>query len=167
MPEQLGDAELLDRVVLDNQQPLAAGLDVILDPRQGRFEVLGGARLIDEGEGAAGESVLTVLVERHDLHRDVPGGRILLQLTEHGPTQHVGQKHVERDRGRLILAGKRQRLGATHRDQDLEPLVVRQIGDDPGIVRVVFDDQQHRIARFKGLAIVRHRFDRQLGEAAR
>ena len=44
--EQLGDAELLGRVVLDDQQPLAARLRVILDPRQRRFEVLGRGRLV-------------------------------------------------------------------------------------------------------------------------
>ncbi len=84
--------------------------------------------------------MLAVLIERDDLHRDVPGGGILLQLAQHGPAQHVGQEHIERDSGRLILAGERERLGAAHRDQHLETLIMRQIGDDAGVVRVVLDD---------------------------
>src|SRR5437763_270446 len=85
MPEQLGDAALLGGIVLDDQQALAARLHVILDPRQRRLEILSRARLVDEGEGAAGEPVLAVFVERYDLHRDMPGGGILLQLAQYGP----------------------------------------------------------------------------------
>ena len=78
MPKQLGDAALLGRVVFDDQQALAARLHVILDPRQRRLEILGRARLVDEGEGAAGKPVLAIFVERDDLHRDMPGGGVLL-----------------------------------------------------------------------------------------
>ena len=95
MPEQLGDAALLGGIVFDDQQALAARLHVILDPRQRRLEILGRARLVDEGEGAAGKPVLAIFVERDDLHRDMPGGGVLLQLAQHGPAQHVGQEHIE------------------------------------------------------------------------
>ena len=145
--EKLGNSELLRRIVLDDQQPLAPRLGVILDPRQRRSEILGRARLSDEGEGAARKTVLAVLVERDDLHRNMPRCRILLQLAQHGPAQHVRQEDIERDGGRLIFAGKRQRLAAAHRDQRLEPLIMRQIRQDAGVMRVVFDDQQRRVVR--------------------
>jgi hypothetical protein len=34
VPEELGDAELLDRVVLDDEQPLAARRRVLADARE-------------------------------------------------------------------------------------------------------------------------------------
>ena len=166
MPQKLGDAALLGGVVFDNQEALAAWLYVVLDPRQRGLEVLRRAWLVDKGEGAAGEPVLAVLVERDDLHRDVSRCRVLLQLAQHGPAQHVGQEDVERDRCRLIFAGEGEGLRAAHRDQDLQTLVMRQIGDNPRVVGIVLDDQQDRLARLDALAVVRHRLDR-FGEPAR
>ena len=95
--EQLGDAQLLGGIVLDHQQALAARLRVFLDAVSACLEPFRGRRLGDEGEGAARQPVLTVLVQGHDLHRDVPRQRVLLQLAQHRPAQHVGQEHVERD----------------------------------------------------------------------
>ena len=117
MAEQLGDAQLLGLVVLDHQQPPAARLGEFLDLRERVGDAFRRRRLVDEGEGAARKPVLAVLVERDDLHRDVPGQRILLELAEHVPAQHVGQEHVERHRGRLVLLGEVERVGAAHREQ--------------------------------------------------
>ena len=103
-------------------------------------------RLGHEGERAARQPVLAVLVERDDLHRDVAGQRVLLELAEHVPAQHVGQEHVERHRGRLILLGKIERVGAAHRHQHLEALVAGEVDQDARIVRIVLDDQQDGIA---------------------
>ncbi len=63
---------LLGGVVLDHQQPLAPRRGVLLDARRARRRrppvVVG---LVTKREGAAGQRVLAVLVQRHDLHRDV------------------------------------------------------------------------------------------------
>ena len=109
-------------------------------------DAFGRGRLGDEREGAARQRVLAVLVERDDLHRDVAGQRVLLELAQHRPAQHVGQEHVERDRGRLELLGELERVGAAHRDQHLEALVAREVHDDAGVVRIVLDDQQDGVA---------------------
>ena len=93
--------------------------------------------------------MLAVFVERDDLHRNVPGQRIVLELAQHGPAQHVRQEHVERNRGRLELLGEFERLGAARRDQHLEALVASQIDQDPRIMRIVLDDQQDGVAGFK------------------
>ena len=90
--------------------------------------------------------MLTILVERDDLHRDMPGERILLELAEHVPAQHVGQEHVERHRGRLILLGEIERIVAAHRQQHLEALVAGEVDQDARIVRIVLDDEQDGIA---------------------
>src|SRR5947207_10072628 len=50
---------------------------------------------------------------------------------------------VERDRCRLILAGKGEGLRAAHRDQDLQALVMRQIGDNPRVVGIVLRSEEH------------------------
>ena len=103
--QQLLDAQLLGGVVLDDQQPLAARRRVGLDAGDRRLEPFGGRRLVDERERAARQPVLAILVERDDLHRDVPRLGILLQLAEHRPAEHVGQEHVERHRRRAGTGG--------------------------------------------------------------
>ena len=46
----------------------------------------------------------------------------------------------------LIFARQGQRVGAAHRDQHLEAVVVREIDQDARVMRIVLDDQQHGIA---------------------
>ena len=122
-------------------------------------DAFGRRRLVDEGERAARQRVLAVLVERDDLHRNVPGQRIVLELAQHGPAEHVGQEHVERDRGRLELLGELERLGAARRDQHLEALVAGEIDQHARIMRVVLDDQQDGVAGLEIEPVVRHLLD--------
>ena len=61
-------------------------------------------RFCHEGKSAARQAVLAVFVEGDDLHRDMACEGILLELTEHRPTKHVGQKHIQRDRGQAGIA---------------------------------------------------------------
>ena len=71
------------------------------------------------------------------------GAGVELQVVQHGPAQHVGQEHVERDRGRggtrAPAAAPAGRAVATI---PLNPLLARHAEQDPRIVRVVLDDQQ-------------------------
>ena len=103
--------------------------------------------------------MLAVLVERDDLHRDVPRQRIVLELAQHGPAEHVRQEHVERDRGRLVLLGELERLGAARGDQHLEALVAGEIDQDARIMRIVLDDQQDGVAGFEIEPVVRQLLD--------
>ena len=103
--------------------------------------------------------MLTVFVERDDLHRNVPRQRIVLELAQHGPAQHVRQEDVERNRGRLELLGEFERLTATAGDQHLEALVVRQIDQHPRIMRIVLDDQEDGISGGEVEAVVRQLLD--------
>ena len=157
--EQFGDAHLLGGIVLHDQQALAPRLGVFLDLRQRRADALGRGRLVDEGERAARQRVLTVFVERDDLHRNVPRQRIVLELAQHGPAQHVRQEDVERDRGRLELLGEFERLGAAAGDQHLEALVAGQIDQHPRIMRIVLDDQEDGVSRFEIEPVVRQLLD--------
>ena len=40
---------------------------------------------------------MTIFVERKHLHGNMPRGRILFEMIEHSPTQHVGKKDIERE----------------------------------------------------------------------
>ena len=144
--EQFADAHLLGVIVLDDQQAFTPRPRIFLDPRDRRLHAFGRRRLGHERERAARQRVLAILVERDDLHRNVPGQRILLELAQHGPAEHVGQEHVERHGSRLELLGEFKRIDAAHRDQHLEAAVAREIHDDAGVVRVVLDDQQDAVA---------------------
>ena len=159
MSQQFTNAHLLGRVVLDDQQPLLARLGELLDPGQRLVDAFARRRLVDEGEGAARQAVLAVFVERDDLNRDMPGERVLLELAQHGPAQHVGQEYVERDRGRLILLGEVERIVAAHRQQRLEALVARQIDQDAGIVRIVLDNEENGVAGLDVQPVVGDRLD--------
>ena len=103
--------------------------------------------------------MLTVFVERDDLHRNVPRQRIVLELAQHGPAQHVRQEHVERNRRRLELLGEFERLGAAAGDQHLEALVAGEIDQHPRIMRIVLDDQEDGVSRFEIEPVVRQLLD--------
>ena len=98
--------------------------------------------------------MLAVLVQGHDLHRDMPHRRILLELIQHRPAQHVGQEDVQRNGGRMELAGQYQRLGPAARHQGAKALSVGLLQQHPRIGGIVFHDEQNRIARLQTVAVV-------------
>ena len=69
---------------------------------------------------------MPVFVQSQHLDRNVPRRRVLFQMVEHGPAQHVREEHIQRNRGGMEFARQGQRFRAIHRHQDLETLVVRQ-----------------------------------------
>ncbi len=142
MSQQLRYAQLLGGIIFHHQQALAAARGVVLDPGQGGLQALGCGGLGYEGESPAGQSVLPVFVQRDDLHRDVPGGRILLQLTQDRPAEHIGQEDVQRDCRRPELADEIEAFSATRGHQYFEPLFMGQVDQRAGIMRVVLDNQQ-------------------------
>ena len=100
------------------------------------------------------QSVLPLFLDRQHLHRDVPRGRIELQVVEHGPAEHVRQEDIERDRRRQVLPRQQQRRLAAIGDDALEALVARQTEQHARVVRIVLDDQQHAVALADVVAIV-------------
>ena len=144
--EQLADAHLLGGIVLDHQQAAAARLREVLDLAQGVGDAFARRRLGDERERPARQPVLAIFVERDDLHGDMAGKRILLELAEHIPAEHVGQEDVERDCGRLILLGEIERVVAAHGEQHLEALVAGEVEQDAGVMRIILDDEQDAVA---------------------
>ena len=85
----------------------------------------GGGGLGDECKCAARQAVLPVLVKGQHLHRDVARCGILLQVVEHRPPEHVGQKNIERYGCGMKLPGQRKRFRAAQGHENLESFVAR------------------------------------------
>src|SRR5579862_1775128 len=156
------NAHLLGLVVLDNQEALSARLRKLLDLGKRVRDAFAGRGLGDEGECTTRQSVLAILVQGDDLHRDMPGQRALLELTEHVPAQHVREENVERHCGRLILLGKIECIVAAHRQQRLETLVAREIDQGSRVVRIVLDYEQDLVAGLQIHPVIGDRLDHAL-----
>ena len=104
------------------------------------------AGLVRKSIAPSRRPALPVLLHRDDVHRDVPGGRVVLQPVENGPAVRVGQPEVERDRGRLVLPGQRQRPVRALGDQPLEAAVAGQVQEDLGEVGIVLGDEEDPVA---------------------
>ena len=109
--------------------------------------------------------MLAVLFQSNDLHRNVAGCRILLELTEDGPAQHIGQKHVEGHGGGVIVIGQHQGIRTRCSGQNLEAVVVCEIDEDTGIVGIVLDDKQDHVARLQILTVIGDLLERTLLDA--
>ena len=152
--EQFLGGASLDLVVLDDQEPLGARRREFLDPIERRLQSIGRGRFHQKGKGAMGETVLALLLQGDDLHRNMARGRVELQLVENRPSEQVGQENIERDSGGTVLPRERDAHGALPRDDAFEALVARQPEKNTGVMRVVLDDQQHRVAGFDVVAVV-------------
>src|SRR5262249_35842788 len=63
---------------------------------------------------------------------------------------------VQRDGVRLILLRELQCFGAAHSHKDFESLVAGEIDEHAAIMRVIFHNQQNRVAGLNFMAIVRN-----------
>ena len=119
----------------------------------------GARRLGDEGKCSSRQAMMPVFIERQHLHRNVARSRVLFQVIENGPAQHVGQEDVERNRSGMEFARQCERFRAAQCDQNLESLIAREIAQHPRIVRIVFDNEQHSIVRLQIVAIIGNLLD--------
>ena len=62
----------------------------------------------------------------------------------------------------MIVVGERECVGAGRGDEHLEAVVVRQIDEHAGIVRIVLDDQQDHVAGLQVVAVVGQLLERPL-----
>src|SRR5947209_13387392 len=105
---------------------------------------------------------MPVLVQSEHLNRNVSGCGILFQMIEHRPAQHVRQEDVEGYRSRVEFAGESETFRSLHCDQDLETFVTRKVAKDLSIMRIILDDEQHRILGLKIVAVIRDMLDLML-----
>src|SRR4051812_76915 len=125
------------------------------------------SRLGDEREGAARQTMLAVLIEADDLHRDMAGQRILLQMAQNRPAEHIGKKDVERHGCRLILPRELDRFISRRCNDGLEAAVACKIEEDAGVVRIVLDDEQYAVAGYDFAALIGNGLDHLEREARR
>ena len=156
-PSSSAMLELLGRVVLDDQQALAARRGEFLDARRAPLR---------------GPPVVVGLVTNEKAPRARPcwrssssvtictgmcrvAGSCFSWLSTVQPSMSGRNTSSETAVGwysRASASASAPRIG----DQHLEALVVRQIDQDARVVRIVLDDQQHRVAGLEIAAIVRH-----------
>jgi hypothetical protein len=86
---------LLGRIVLDHEQSLSARGGVLANACDGLFKPLSRGWFGHERERSMGKAMMPVLVEREHLYRDMASGRILLEVIQHCPTQHVRKRYIE------------------------------------------------------------------------
>ena len=149
--------ELLGWIVLHDQQTLAARTGILLDLPQRFHDLRGVVGFVTNEKRAARQSMMPVFIQGEHLHGDMARARILLQVVEHGPTQHVGEEDVERNGSGMIFAGQGEGLRAIIATRTLKPLSW-QDRKDARIVRIVFDDQQHGIVGLQIRSIVGNLF---------
>src|SRR5579862_4556702 len=152
--QKLDDAHLLDLVVFHDQQATDTPGDEALDALEGAFQIVGGQRFAQIGEGPAFEAVLAFFFDGNDLHGDVPCPRVPLQLVEHRPAKHVGQEDVERNGARQMGAGQGKGFAPAHGHDPFETAVARQIQEHPRVMRIVLDDEQHKVVGLDGVAVI-------------
>ena len=157
MAQQLDDFLTLDLVVFDDKKALLMRRDVAFDAIERVLEILPRRRLDEAGKRAMQQPVQPPFFNREHLHRDVTHRRILLEIVEDGPAQHIGQEDVQRDGGRPILSCHRQRHLPTVGDDAFESLGAHQFEEEARVMRVILDDEQHLVAFVNVLAIVPHR----------
>ena len=85
--------------------------------------------------------MLALLFHGNDLNRDVPRERVLFQMAQHRPPEHVRQEDVQGDGCRLELPCHGQREIAAHRHHAFEAFVPRQPKQHARVMWIILDDQ--------------------------
>ena len=73
---------------------------------------------------------------------------------QHAPAIEVRQVEIERDGVGLEFARQRKRRGSALGDDAFEAFFVRHLQQNAAVIRIVFDDQQHFVARIDFAAII-------------
>jgi hypothetical protein len=90
--------------------------------------------LLHEGEGAARQAMLAILVEADDLHRDVPRLRICLSWLSTVQPSMSGRKMSSEIGDRLVLARESSASLPRIATSTLKPVVAGEIDQDAGVV---------------------------------
>ena len=161
--DQFHDAVALGRIVLHHQQVLHFAREKVFHPGEGLIQRFLVGRFGDIGQGTQLAATLGFLLYRNDVHRDVTGCRVVFQLIENDPAARVRQPHIQGDGIRPVLPGQHQRGLSLHRHQGLEAALMGKVQQDAGEARVVFDDQDHAIARLNIGAVILDPFHHECG----
>src|SRR5262249_28033505 len=131
----------------DQQSPRRAAEEITKSDEQMIYHFPSLDRLGDESQCSGAQSALTGFVGGNDAYGYMARLHVVFESIEHAPTFHVGEKYIKRQRVRLVLARHLQGGSAQRRDQTLETLFARGVQQKRRKCAVVFDDQQHPVAR--------------------
>jgi len=81
------------------------------------------------------------LFDTNNLYGNVSCGRILFQVIEHGPAEHIGQENIEHNRQRLKLVSQRAHMRPVGRDDPLQALFPDQAEQDLGEMGIVLNEE--------------------------
>ena len=98
--------------------------------------------------------MLPLFVHRDDLHRNMARRRVEFQLVQTVQPRMSGRKMSSEMADRTILPRERDARRALCGDNSFKTLVSRQAQKNAGIVRIVLDDQHHRVVRSNVVAVV-------------
>ena len=97
--------------------------------------------------------MVTIFVQREHLDGNVARGGILLQMAQYRPAKHIWQKNIEHDGAGSEFTRQRSSEGALHRYHPFETALPHQLQQQTGKMRIVFNDEDDRIARQDRFAI--------------
>ena len=100
------------------------------------------------------ESLQALLLDTDDLHRNVARERVLLEVIQYCPAEHVRKKNIQHDSKRPELMGKRAYVGSLRGDHALQSLLAYHAEQYLSKVRVVFDDQHYGVPRSHTFAVI-------------
>ena len=152
--EQFHDAVALHFVVLDDEQPLRARRDKLLDAVEAFIQPFRRRRLDRVGKRAVRKTVLALFLDGNNLNRNVPRRRIKLQIVQNCPAEHVRQENIQRDgRWQKLPRQCDCRVAARGRNR-FEALVARKADKNARVMRIIFNDQQDAVARLDQIAVI-------------
>ena len=164
MSKQFLDAQPLARVVFDDQQTFSTRRrELPMRAMRGPRSVLDVGLVTNETRPR--QAVLPISSRVTICTGMCRVQRILLQLAQHSPSEHVGQEDIQRDCRWTELTGQRQRIAAARRQQHLEAPLARRVDQHARVVGIVFDNQQRRVANVDVVPIVGHDLGWTLGRA--
>ncbi|MND85011.1 hypothetical protein D3C80_769180 [compost metagenome] len=156
--DQAGNAFALQVVVFHQQDVLELLGQLGLQAGEHFLELFAAGGLDRVADGAHVHGSLDPVLHGNDMHRDVPGARLLLQALQHGQAGMVGQAHVQQDGIGDVLGGQLEALVGALRHQAAVTQLVGQVEEDAGEVRFVLDHQDAAVAERRALAVVgKHR----------
>src|SRR5690242_267036 len=162
MPQKSADTDLLGWIVFHDEQLFPARCGELLEAINRPAQFRRSCRFNHISKGSARQAMMPAVIHREHLHRDVASRRILLEMIQDGPPQHVRQEDIQRYGGRAKFASESKRLRSPHRDQYLEALLPGHISQQTSKKGIVFYDKQSVVTGLNTLAVIVYVIDNLL-----
>ena len=163
--EQLADAFMLDGAVLHHQQAPHIGLDGGFDLGEGAEHLLLADRLGEEVDGAQVQRFLAFVLAGQEVHRNILGAGVRLELLHHLPAVDAGQPDIENNGAGPVAARVLETGFTVMADVAFQAVIRRQVHQYVGELAVVLDHQHGLFADHEAVVVLA--FQRQIGGGVR